>query len=344
LQKEKWNLDFDELPIKFEKVVDYFEQTTLQKEDRNHDFDELSQCISNQYTMVEFEKKPDDLEPILLQREEREDLFIDFNDIETEETSDAFEPVLLKVDNRFADFNKAKYHVHKYVKYKGFEVCCEHIMSINGANNEKIIRKQTVICKHSGVYKPKNLEKSALWFNKCVNAFWQCHNANAPDVFEYYWNKLIIKYPKAKPYLKHRLYKSQNLCIKRVISNSNILLCDISKILIEHSEEERKHKLIEEWRCNIPNTTSVSTIFPIIESLVKKYLRPNISHFLIEQIKEIQKPLASDDFNDEYVSAVICAKYLLEHLENNAIEEVWNVLCVTSQRNNHVVFLLVDGL
>ncbi|CAG8651370.1 3725_t:CDS:2 [Racocetra persica] len=40
--------------------------------------------------------------------------------------------------------------------------------------------------------------------------------------------------------------ESQNLCIKHVINNSNISLCDIGKILIEHSEEKQKHKLFEE--------------------------------------------------------------------------------------------------
>ncbi|RIB15398.1 hypothetical protein C2G38_2192484 [Gigaspora rosea] len=58
---------------------------------------------------------------------------------------------------------------------------------------------------------------------------------------------------------------------------------------------------------------------------------------------KVQEPSASDNFNDEYDFAFMCAKYLLEHLENNAIEEVWNVSCVTSQRNNHVVFLLVNS-
>ncbi|CAG8852032.1 31916_t:CDS:2, partial [Gigaspora margarita] len=72
LQKENWNLGFDELPqfasnqhimIEFEKADDYFEQTMLQKEDRTLDFDELP-------VYLEFEETPNDLEPILLQREE----------------------------------------------------------------------------------------------------------------------------------------------------------------------------------------------------------------------------------------------------------------------------------
>ncbi|RIB09654.1 hypothetical protein C2G38_2044143 [Gigaspora rosea] len=45
---------------------------------------------------------------------------------------------------------------------------------------------------------------------------------------------------------------------------------------------------------------------------------------------KVQEPSASNDFNNKYDSAVMCAKYLLEHLENNAIKEVWNVSCVTN--------------
>ncbi|CAG8543433.1 3828_t:CDS:2 [Gigaspora rosea] len=344
-KKEDWNLDFDELPqfasnqhimIELEKAADYFEQTTLQKEDRNLDFDELPQRISNQYTTMKFEKTPDDLEPIL---EDSEDPFIDFNKLE-----------------------------HNYAEYKGFEVRRGRIMTINGAKNEKIILKRTIDCKYSGVYKPKNPEKPGT----LVQQMCQWHvNLSRPK-----------NESNAKPYLEHRLYKrrfawarafstlaftlgiqstsfveSQNSCIKRVISNSNISLCDIGKILIERSDKERKHKLIEEWRSNIPNTTSVSTVFPTIESLVKKYLRPNVSRFLIEQMKEsvyyvasrttieteslkVQEPSTSDDFNDEYNSAFMCAKYLLEHLESNTIEEVWNISRVTRLVCRHFFNLL----
>ncbi|CAG8640965.1 13715_t:CDS:2 [Gigaspora margarita] len=68
--------------IEFEKADNYFEQTMLQKEDRNLDFDELPQHIFNQHSMMEFEEIPNDLELILLQREESEDPFIDFNELE----------------------------------------------------------------------------------------------------------------------------------------------------------------------------------------------------------------------------------------------------------------------
>ncbi|CAG8714360.1 31711_t:CDS:2, partial [Racocetra persica] len=89
LQKDR-NLDPDELSqfvsnkqiiIEFEVEANYFEQISLQRKDQSIDFDEYLyvQHIPNQHITVKFEKMFDKLEPILLQREEKEDLSIDFN-------------------------------------------------------------------------------------------------------------------------------------------------------------------------------------------------------------------------------------------------------------------------
>ncbi|CAG8754535.1 11058_t:CDS:2, partial [Gigaspora rosea] len=78
---------------------------------------------------------------------------------------------------------------------------------------------------------------------------------------------------------------------------------------------------------------SIVTVFPAIESLVKRYLRSNVSHFLIEQMKEclfytashftieevesltINEPLQSKDMDDEPDAINLSAKYLLDNLE-----------------------------
>ncbi|CAG8834471.1 21716_t:CDS:2, partial [Racocetra persica] len=43
-------------------------------------------------------------------------------------------------------------------------------------------------------------------------------------------------------------------------------------------------------------------------------------------------------------SVIMNAKYILELLDQSAVEKVWNVSRVTSQKINHIVFLLMDGL
>ncbi|CAG8807363.1 12730_t:CDS:2, partial [Racocetra persica] len=155
--------------------------------------------------------------------------------------------------------------------------------------------------------------------------------------------------------------KSQNACIKQVLENSNTSLYDLGNVLMERSKEEQKRKQFEEWRQSIPSTASVVTVFPLIESLVKRYLRPNVSHFLIEQMKEslyyaaslstikkvesltVYETSQNKDIDVEFDAVYLSAKYLLDHLEQNTIAEIWKVSRVTSHRINHFIFLLADG-
>ncbi|CAG8847665.1 25305_t:CDS:1, partial [Racocetra persica] len=51
-------------------------------------------------------------------------------------------------------------------------------------------------------------------------------------------------------------------------------------------QEKQKQKQFEEWKCKISSISSIATIFSTIKSLVKYYLKLNISLFLIEQIKK----------------------------------------------------------
>src|SRR6185437_9908445 len=85
-------------------------------------------------------------------------------------------------------------------------------------------------------------------FDNFYCKFWQCRNADTPQVFEYHWNQLIGFFD-AKLYLERQLYnrrfswaraftamtftlgiqttsfvESQNACIKRVLENSNTSL------------------------------------------------------------------------------------------------------------------------
>ncbi|CAG8549326.1 5978_t:CDS:2 [Racocetra persica] len=155
--------------------------------------------------------------------------------------------------------------------------------------------------------------------------------------------------------------ESQNVCIKRVLKNSNTSLCDLGKVLMERGREEQKRKQFEEWKRNIPSMVNTTTIFSTIKPLVKHYLRPNIVHFLLEQMKESlyytahhatieeiellisYEPLQNEDIDDEPNAVILCAMYLLEHLEQNSIMEIWKISRVTSYGINHFIFLLADG-
>ncbi|CAG8718804.1 7996_t:CDS:2, partial [Cetraspora pellucida] len=135
-----------------------------------------------------------------------------------------------------------------------------------------------------------------------------------------------------------------------------------TSLLIERSSEEQKRKEFEEWKRGIPSMVNTTTIFPTIESLVKCYLRVNVAHFLVEQMKESLYYTAShviieeiesltsyessqsEDIDDEFDVIILCATYLLKHLERTSIVEIWKISRVISHRINHFIFLLVDGL
>lgn len=65
----------------------------------------------------------------------------------------------LQEGDSFVDFDEAERHIREFSEYKGFGMRLGYVTAVNTAENVKIIRKRTINCKHSGVYKPKNPEK-----------------------------------------------------------------------------------------------------------------------------------------------------------------------------------------
>ncbi|CAG8660208.1 14945_t:CDS:2 [Dentiscutata erythropus] len=136
--------------------------------------------------------------------------------------------------------------------------------------------------------------------------------------FEYYWNQLL-DFPNAKPYLECYLYKrrhswahaftimafilgiqstsfvkSQNVCIKQVLKNSNMSLCDLEQM--------------------------------------KESLYYTASHSTIEEVESltVHESLQCKDIDNKFDAVYLSAKYLLDHLEQNSIKEIWKVSRVTS--------------
>ncbi|CAG8711622.1 24644_t:CDS:2 [Racocetra persica] len=118
--------------MKDEEISNDFELVSLQKDNSFFDFEEAENHVRK---------------------------FAEYKDFEDEEISNDFEPVLLQKGNSFSDFKEAENYVCKFAKYKGFGICLGHVIAINNAEGERIICKYTINYKHSGVYKPKNLEK-----------------------------------------------------------------------------------------------------------------------------------------------------------------------------------------
>ncbi|CAG8461234.1 14640_t:CDS:2 [Gigaspora rosea] len=201
-------------------------------------------------------------------------------------------------------------------------------------------------------------------FSAFYSAFWQCRNSDIPKMFNRYWEKIIINYPAASQYLENHLYErrrawacgflttlftlgiestsfieSQNACIKRILENSNTSLCELGKVVMNQVEEQMKKNHFEDWKRSIPLTANTVIVFPTIEALIRRYLRPNVMQYLINQMKEsiyytatrssieeiksmpINEPFQYEDLEDEFDSVFICAQFLLQQLDEiNVVE------------------------
>ncbi|CAG8814645.1 2697_t:CDS:2, partial [Racocetra persica] len=148
--------------------------------------------------------------------------------------------------------------------------------------------------------------------------------------------------------------KSQNACIKCVLENNNTFLCELGKVMMNHVEEWLKQKQYEAWTRGIPSISNTVTVFPIIEALIRCYLRPNVIQYLLNQIKEsvyyialcssikevenmsINEPSQDEDLEDELDSVSICAKFLLQQLDYSSIIKIWNISRIPKESHQDV--------
>ncbi|CAG8712021.1 15321_t:CDS:2, partial [Cetraspora pellucida] len=56
----------------------------------------------------------------------------------------------------FEETSHSEAHIQHFAKHKGFKVRLGRLKTVNTAENEKATRKWTILCKHSGLFKPKD--------------------------------------------------------------------------------------------------------------------------------------------------------------------------------------------
>ncbi|CAG8608010.1 4131_t:CDS:2, partial [Cetraspora pellucida] len=175
------------------------------------------------------------------------------------------------------------------------------------AKSGKEVHKQTILYKHLDLFKPKNAKKPSN------SAQIQCQ-----------WHVNLS-----------RSSKSNDDFYVFVTTLNNNHNHDLSPKVIQF---EKNKQFTEE--IDVSSMTNATTIFPSIESLAKCYLRPNVANFLVKQmkeslyytascaiVKEIEsltsyEPSQSEDIDDKPNVIVLCAIYLLEHLERILIH-IW---------------------
>ncbi|CAG8811584.1 8451_t:CDS:2, partial [Cetraspora pellucida] len=331
------------------------------------------------------------------------------------------EVISLKEGDSFDNFDEAKLHIRRFAEYRGFKIRLGHVKMLDTTENVKEIRKRTILCKHSSMFKQKNVEKQNDTHNydlllkviqfeknkqftdemrkeieflvtKCrlgatikektntlINLFWMsseqiilwCEfneaighdNTVGTNRYNMPFSLFVIQDNNMQSRIVAQAFVSNESTetyqwvlriTKKAMNNRCHKFC---KVLMERSSEKQKRKKFEEWKRSIPSMVNTTTIFSTIKSLVKCYLRVNVAYFLVEQMKETLYYTASHatikeiesltsyessqskDIDNEPDAIILCATYLLKHLEQTSIVKIWKISRVTSHGINHFIFL-----
>ena len=140
-------------------------------------------------------------------------------------------------------------------------------------------------------------------YQNFLNEFYLCRNSFVEDEFQRRFNILLQNYPNARDYMEF-LYKSKtywahcftgfkftggmiatsrvesvNACLKRLLHNSNISLCDLAAEihrLLDLQDKEYEYKF---WQLSIPTTRNqnkVNFLFTRIDQCIQQYLTPTM--------------------------------------------------------------------
>ncbi|CAG8467433.1 1795_t:CDS:2 [Racocetra persica] len=137
----------------------------------------------------------------------------------------------------------------------------------------------------------------------------------------------LVSFPNAKLYLERYLYE-RRFSWARAFTIIEFTLGIQSTSFVE-SQNAYIKRVLESSNTLLCDLASIVMVFPAIESLVESLT--------------IYKLSQSKDVDDEPDAINLSAKYLLNHLKQNTVEEIWKLSRVTSSRINHFIFLLING-
>lgn len=160
----------------------------------------------------------------------------------------------------------------------------------------------------------KNLRKSlSNNYEKFLEDFYRCRNNLSESGFEQLFDKLIQDYPNAKSYLEFlyrtKMYwahcftsykftggmiassrvESVNSCLKRLLQNSNISLCDLMTEIHRMLDMQDKENEYNFWRMSIPikkNPKTVNFLFTKVDECLQKFLTPTMLKMHQDEINQ----------------------------------------------------------
>jgi len=217
-------------------------------------------------------------------------------------------------------------------------------------------------------------------YEKFLQDFYRCRNSLVQEKFHQYFMKLVEDYPESKCYLEG-LYKSKeywahsftnfkftggmiatsrvesvNACIKKLIFNSGISLCELMSEIHRLLDEQDKKNQYQYWKLAIPsvkNLEQTNFLFTKVDKCCQDFLSPAILKMQRDEINQSLYYVANleqEDINDnenledngvENLQTTI--NQLLEVVGHANIKEIWAVKVGNSLTTKHYVILLKNG-
>src|ERR1051325_2629141 len=230
----------------------------------------------------------------------------------------------------------------------------------------------------------KNLRKPlGNNYEKFLQDFYLCRNSLIQATFHNRFMKLIEDYPQSKSYLEG-LYTSKeywahsytgfrftggmiassrvesvNACIKRMLFNSDVSLCELMYEIHKLLDEQDKKNRYQYWKLSIPsvkNLEQANFLFTEVDKCCQSFLTPTILKLQRDEINQSvyyvvnlvdQQSIVStidESYEDECAeSPQATIDQLLDVGGRNNVKEIWAVNVGNSQTAKHHIVLLKNN-
>ena len=156
------------------------------------------------------------------------------------------------------------------------------------------------------------------------------------------------------------LVESVNACIKRMLFNSDVSLCELISEIHKLLDEQDKKNRYEYWKLTIPsvkNLEQANFLFTEVDKCCQNFLTPKIlklqcdeinqSLYYVANLVDIQDIITSNDesYKDECAESLQATiNQLLEASDHSNVKEIWAIKVRNSQTAKHPIVLLKNNV
>jgi len=172
-----------------------------------------------------------------------------------------------------------------------------------------------------------------------------------------YWAHLFTNFKFMGGMITTSRVESVNACIKRLIFNSGISLCELMSEIHRLLDEQDKKNQYQYWKLAIPsvkNLEQTNFLFTKVDKCCQDFLTPailkmqrskiNQSLYYIANLGQIVDTIDNEILDDnDAENNQTTIKQLLEVVNHDNIKEVWSVKVENSLKTKHHVILLKNS-